>query len=70
MIKCPNCGSTDVYFEYGFAVWQNENGEFELDNEQIEYVTKGRNNMDERFICNKCGNLFCPYCEGVKQNEV
>ena len=66
MIECHECGSTDVYFEYGFEVWQNSDGEFELDNEQIEYVTKGIDNSEERYICNECGNIFTPIREGSK----
>ena len=66
MIKCPECGSTDVYFVYGFAVFQVADGEFELDYEQVEYVAKERDNTEERYICNECGNYFNPYWEGAK----
>lgn len=60
MIKCPNCGSTDVCFEYSFDVWQNAEGEFELAEDQIDWVCFERYNLDDRFMCNDCGKLFTP----------
>ena len=66
MIKCPECGSTDVYFLYGFEVWQKKDGGFELDEEHVQYVLEARDNYDERFICNECGNEFRP-CKYLKK---
>ena len=60
MIKCPECGSTDVYFEYSFAVWQKADGNFELDDEQVNYVLQERSTEDDHIVCNSCGNKFCP----------
>ena len=60
MIKCPKCGSTDVYFVYGFGVWQKKDGTFELDDESVKRVLEERDNNDERFVCSDCGNMFRP----------
>lgn len=58
MIRCPECGSTDVYFEYPFCVWQKSGGGFELDAAQVNEILHNRDNLDERFVCNSCGYWY------------
>ena len=57
MIKCPNCGSSDIYYEDTICVWQKSNGDWELDDEESQNILN-RNKSEKHFICNDCGKVF------------
>ena len=57
MIKCPKCQNSDIYYEDTICVWQNPDGVWELDDEEVTEIT-GRDKNNKCLICNECGKMF------------
>lgn len=63
MIRCPECGSADVYFQSPITIRHNGNGKWSFDEEEVEYLLRHRDNSFDRLICNTCGKVFAKYEE-------